>query len=68
MGQYNKVEKVKFRNEHDMIEVEGDGFYKMCIPIDQNNRHYQEIKKLEREGKIQITDKKLDQEVQPIGE
>lgn len=38
------------------IEIVDDGVIR-CVPEDLNNGHYAEIKKLEREGKLEIKER-----------
>lgn len=53
------VSKVRKNAVDKYYEAEIDGTI-WFIPIEPNNRHYAELKKLEREGKIVINDRVVD--------
>lgn len=53
-----KVELIKHEGMQDVILVEADGIINMTVPIDENNKDYQELKNLEKEGKVQIAENK----------
>lgn len=52
----NKAEILKDNGKVVCIEIDDDGI-KRCVPECEDNRHYQELKRLEKEGKIEIKDR-----------
>lgn len=58
MERIDKVERVKKGfSEKEFLEVKGEGFINMVIPVDEKNRDYRKLKKMEEEGKVVIEDK-----------
>lgn len=62
MRKFNKVERIKREGSPDVLFVEAeedqqDDFICMTIPVDTDNADYQEVMKLQREGKVDIKDR-----------
>lgn len=53
----NKVERIKRTGQQDVLLVEADGIINMTVPINEDNKDYRELKKQEREGKIEIKER-----------
>lgn len=55
-----KAEKIIRNGEFACYQVLDKSGEVHCIPDSENNRHYQELMKQEREGKIQITERVIE--------
>ncbi len=62
MRNFNKIEKVKktYLGDAEFIELEGDGYIKMTVPIDPGNRDYRKLMEMQRKGEIQIPERTVD--------
>ena len=56
---WKNVTKINYIETKDNILVqcgEGDGSFFHTVPVDENNRHYQDIKQKVKDGEITIGD------------
>lgn len=59
MAKFNSAVLVtkSYLGNSQIIEASGDGFEKMCIPIDFNNTDYAELMRMLANGEIIITER-----------